>query len=551
MAAVKKIFIIFIIFAIFLPSQLPPPLAGGGWGRGNIAFAETGEDLLLKGIESYNSGDYAATQKILAKAIPLLKDSPKIIEAHKYLAFVYIAYGENQKAEDVFTEALKIDKAFRLDPKATSPKIMEVFRKAKAGIIAEGAISVITKPEGAKVYLDNSLIGETSLRQDEVLAGQHKVVIKKKGYEVIEGEITIKDKVMTNIEYTLSESTGILTVISEPSPAEVSFDSEPIGKSPIKLKNVSGGYHILKISKKYYDDFEKEMAFNKGEEKGLNITLKKRLVLIGPITEAGQTEGRAVARNLLIDSFKDLQAYQLIALTEDKEAEVLKQADVNIKTVLSHLLMQGGKDIKLKEFSEKLNSELFIIACLIKDKAGPKLIFTLFNSEMERPDIFVIDLIQEDVKQPLLKIRKALEFQPSFSKPAEIREEKGVILFNHFITRIKEMSRDSNKETAGIGYLNLGNYHANMKNWKEAIAAYNQVASANKTGIGKGTALFRIGEVYENLNYWNEAAEYYYRAMKQFPQNTIDSNDGEAISSASLKRLKRLYSMGLIRERYW
>ncbi|MBI5180515.1 MAG: PEGA domain-containing protein [Nitrospirae bacterium] len=526
---------------------------GGGWGRGDIAFAETGEELLLKGVESYNSGDYVATQKLITKVLPLLKDNSKIIEAHKYLAFVYIAYGENQKAQDEFTEALKIDNAFRLDAKTTSPKIMEVFRKAKAGVVAEGAISVITKPEGAKVYLDNNLIGETPLRQDEVSAGQHKIMIKKRGYEVIEGEIAVKDKVMTNIEYALSESTGALNIISEPSQADVFFDSEPVGKSPVKLKNVSAGSHIVKVSKKYYDDFEKEVVFNKGEEKGLNITLKKRLALIGPITEAGQTEGRAVARNLLIDSFKDMQAYQLIALAEEKEAEALKQYNISIRSVLSYLLPQAEKkmEFKLSELSERVNAELFIIACLIKDKAGPKLIFTLFNSEMERPDIFIIDLIQEDVKQPLLKIRKALEFQPSLSKPAEVRGEKGVILFNHFISSVKEMTKDNNKENAGIGYLNLGNYHANMKNWKEAIAAYNQVASANKAGLGKGTALFRIGEVYENLNYWNEAAEYYYMAMKQFPQNTIDNNEGEAVSSVSLKRLKRLHSLGLIRERYW
>ncbi len=541
MATVKKIFIIFILNSLIGLICL------------NGSHAETGEELLLKGVESYNIGDYTATQKLLVKALPLLKENSKLVEARKYLAFVYIAYGENQKAQDEFTEALKIDNAFRLDAKTTSPKIMDVFRKAKAGVVAEGAISVITKPEGAKVYLDSSLIGETPLRQDEVSAGQYKIIIKKKGYEVIEGEITVKDKVMTNIEYALLESTGILNIISEPSQADVSFDSEPVGKSPVKIKNVSGGSHIVKVSKKYYDDFEKETVFNKGEEKGLNITLKKRLALLGPITEAGQTEGRAVARNLLIDSFKDMKVYQLIALTEEKEAEALKQYNISVGSVLSYLLPLAERkaEFKLSELSEKVNAELFIIACLIKDKAGPKLIFALFNSGMERPDIFVIDLVQEDVKQPLTKIRKALEFQPSLSKPAEIRGEKGVILFNHFITRIKEMSKDSNKESAGIGYLNLGNYHANMKNWKEAISAYNQVASASKTGIGKGTALFRIGEVYENLNYWNEAAEYYYRSMKQFPQNTIDNNEGEAVFSAALKRLKRMHSLGLIRERYW
>ena len=210
MAALRKIFLILIFNSL---------IAAGS------SFAETGDELLLKGIESYNSGDYTATQKILAKALPLLKENSKLVEAHKYLAFVYIAYGENQKAQDAFIEALKIDNAFRLDAKATSPKIMEVFRKAKAGVVAEGAISVITKPEGARVYLHSNLIGETPLRQDEVLAGQHKITIKKRGYEVIEGEIAVKDKVMTNIEYVLLESTGVLNIISEPSPADVSFYS--------------------------------------------------------------------------------------------------------------------------------------------------------------------------------------------------------------------------------------------------------------------------------------------------------------------------------------
>lgn len=548
MATVKKIFIIFILNSLIGLICL------------NGSHAETGEDLLRKAIENYNSGDYSVTQRLLTKAIPLIKDKSMAVEAHKHLAFVYIAYGENQKAHNEFIEALRIDDAFRLDPKITSPKIMEVFRKAKSEVILEGAISIITKPEGAKAHLDGNLIGETPLRQEEIVAGRHKIMIKKKGYEVIEGEIAIKDKVMTNIEYTLLESTGILNVISEPSQADISFDSEPVGKSPIKIKNVSSGSHMVRISKKNYDDFEKDTAFNKGEEKRLNITLKKRLVLIGPITEAGQTEGRAVARNLLIDNLKDMQAYQLITLPEEKDGEALKQSNINIKSVSSHLLPTVGNEIRLKELSGKLNSELFIIACLIKDKAGPKLIFTLFNSEMERPDIVVIDLLQEDVKQPLLKIRKAfdLPLDPFFNKslPVEIRapltqgDMGGIeLLLNLFVDRINEKARD--KETSGYGYLNLGNYHLRLRNWKEAIAAYNQVALANKEGLGRGTALFRIGEVYENLNYWNEAAEYYYRAMTQFPQNTLINNQGETIYSAAQKKLKKLRSMGLIRERYW
>ncbi len=545
----KTIIILFLIFTI-LPAL--------------TSFAETGEDLLTKGIESYNSGDYSNTQKLLTRAIPLIKEKSKAVEAHKYLAFVHIAYGENQKAHNEFIEALKIDNTFRLDPKMTSPKIMEVFRKAKAEIVSEGAISIITKPEGAKVYLNGNLIGETPLRQNEIVAGEHKIIIKKRGYEPIEAGITVKDKILTNIEHTLTEATGILNINTAPGNATVIFDNESIGNAPLKIKNVSSGAHTLKISKKGYDDLVKELAFNKGEEKALTTALKKRVVLLGPLTEKDQQAGAATAKNLIIETLRDLPFHQLITVPEEKEAELLGQYSITLAALTDHLhpLPKIGNQ-RLREASERLNSELFIITGIIKDKTGPKLLFGLFHSEMERPDMIIIDILQEDVKRPLIKIKKTFELSPDIffnkSLPIEIRtpfnpplirgDAGGVdLLFNLFVDRINEMARD--KETAGYGYLNLGSYHLHLKNWKEAIAAYNQVALSNKEGLGKGTAIFRIGEVYENLGYWSEAAEYYYRAMAQFPQNTLISNQGEAVSSAAQKRLKRLRSLGLIREKY-
>ncbi|MGB9720485.1 MAG: tetratricopeptide repeat protein [bacterium] len=98
-------------------------------------------DSLLKLLESakfyYNNGEYESAIKQLENALQYLKqlNQNEQVEAYKYLAFSYVAFGDKDKAKEQFKKALRLDPKLELDPATVSPKIIKVFEEAKAEMI--------------------------------------------------------------------------------------------------------------------------------------------------------------------------------------------------------------------------------------------------------------------------------------------------------------------------------------------------------------------------------------------------------------------------------
>lgn len=94
----------------------------------------------------YNNGEYENAIKQLENALQYLKqlNQSEQVEAYKYLAFSYVAFGDKEKAKDQFKKALLLEPKLELDPATVSPKIIKVFEEAKAEMAA-----VITKPPTA------------------------------------------------------------------------------------------------------------------------------------------------------------------------------------------------------------------------------------------------------------------------------------------------------------------------------------------------------------------------------------------------------------------
>lgn len=113
---------------------------------------EVSGDSLLKMLEYaknyYNRGEYEQAITELEQALQFLKQLNRIdqVEAYKYLAFSYVAFGEKEKAKEQFRLALKLDPKMELDPSTVSPKIIKVFEEVKAEVTVEPPISPPTKP---------------------------------------------------------------------------------------------------------------------------------------------------------------------------------------------------------------------------------------------------------------------------------------------------------------------------------------------------------------------------------------------------------------------
>jgi tetratricopeptide (TPR) repeat protein len=108
-----------------------------------LSFAQqVSGDSLVKLLEQaknfYNGGEYEKAITELEQALQFLKQLTQLdqVEAYKYLAFSYVAFGDKEKAKEQFRLALKLDPKMELDPSVVSPKIIKVFEEVKSEFAA-------------------------------------------------------------------------------------------------------------------------------------------------------------------------------------------------------------------------------------------------------------------------------------------------------------------------------------------------------------------------------------------------------------------------------
>jgi tetratricopeptide (TPR) repeat protein len=108
-----------------------------------LSFAQqVSGDSLVKLLEQaknfYNGGEYEKAITELEQALQFLKQLNQLdqVEAYKYLAFSYVAFGDKEKAKEQFRLALKLDPKMELDPSVVSPKIIKVFEEVKSEFAA-------------------------------------------------------------------------------------------------------------------------------------------------------------------------------------------------------------------------------------------------------------------------------------------------------------------------------------------------------------------------------------------------------------------------------
>lgn len=115
-----------------------------GLGFSQTVTRDSLEIMLGKAKDHYYSGEYEFAIRELENALQFLKQLKQTdqVEAYKYLAFSYVAFGDRIKAKEQFKKALVLDPQLELDPATVSPKIIKVFEEAKAEI----AVAPLTEP---------------------------------------------------------------------------------------------------------------------------------------------------------------------------------------------------------------------------------------------------------------------------------------------------------------------------------------------------------------------------------------------------------------------
>lgn len=140
-----------------------------------------------------------------------------------------------------------------------SSKLTEVLLNVKQ----RGGVSVLSTPLEATVYLDNKEVGKTPFEDKNLDVRQYTVKVDKDGASW-QGIVSLTPQTMVIINrdlaseqasssgeiLTLDKGRGI-TVISNPSEAEVEVDGKNVGKTPISI-NIQSGEHSILLSHSNY-----------------------------------------------------------------------------------------------------------------------------------------------------------------------------------------------------------------------------------------------------------------------------------------------------------
>jgi hypothetical protein len=156
-----------------------------------------------------------------------------------------------------------------------------------------GLIVIESEPQNATIYLDDRTKGPFATTPwSGTLEGEHKIIIEKRGYQVVEQTISADPSKLFVLAAAMSQSTylGWVEVSSNIPNSDIYLDDKTqgaIGKTPLQ-QNIKPGKHTFYITTPGYDEFKQDVDVIAGETIQIKANLKGnpvgKLEILGPTT---------------------------------------------------------------------------------------------------------------------------------------------------------------------------------------------------------------------------------------------------------------------------
>jgi len=153
------------------------------------------------------------------------------------------------------------------------------WRPGPEGAAPKGGLVIYSKPDQAKVIVDDKEYGYTPTYVYPLDIGLHQVVILKDGYNLYSQGMTIKPGEVDTLEAVLSRTVGSLRVVSHPAGAKVYLNQEYKGKTSgqgLLVENLKLQPYLLKLDRVGYGSHREEINLDVGQEKKVEIALKPK-----------------------------------------------------------------------------------------------------------------------------------------------------------------------------------------------------------------------------------------------------------------------------------
>ncbi|MBU4485376.1 MAG: PEGA domain-containing protein, partial [Candidatus Delongbacteria bacterium] len=156
---------------------------------------------------------------------------------------------------------------------------------------AFGVLYINSKPEGAKVFIDDKEVGVTPYNNSRISSKIYKIRLEKRFYSDVTKSTEVKDAQKTNVDFVMDMNVGILNINADKS--DIFVNGKSSGSGNIKL-NLQGGNYTITAKKQFHKDAQQTVYLSVGEEKVINLTPEPILGSLSIISEPFDSNGAKI-----------------------------------------------------------------------------------------------------------------------------------------------------------------------------------------------------------------------------------------------------------------
>ncbi len=145
--------------------------------------------------------------------------------------------------------------------------------KKKPEVVPRGSVKITTE-NGASIFIDGNLQGQSAYKNENMKAGEYHLEIQKKGFKTVKKNITVKKDKKINMHIPLKR-VGTIKVIGNVKGANIIIDNSPIGKIPLLKYELPVGTYRLEVEASGYREYTRsiEIKGDTTEPKTINVNL--------------------------------------------------------------------------------------------------------------------------------------------------------------------------------------------------------------------------------------------------------------------------------------
>jgi hypothetical protein len=141
-----------------------------------------------------------------------------------------------------------------------------------SAVVRFSRLSLRSRPDSASIVIDSLDKGQTPAVIDSLVAGQHTILVKKKGYFVKKVTTTLSPDSLHEITVVLVKP-GCMVVKTDPPGAKVLIDNKETGTTPFEYTKFKPGAYTLRLELPQRETIERPVTLAEGESDTISISL--------------------------------------------------------------------------------------------------------------------------------------------------------------------------------------------------------------------------------------------------------------------------------------